>query len=251
MKDNVLGLKNAPIVEAVIDIDCDLPVGSSLEALEMRAKELFQDRYPKSQTLFMQAFQVELNAIGPTGQSTQKSVQAFQFLSEDGAQLVQVRSGGFSFNRLQPYTSFDDYLPEIQRTWKLYQALAAPVLVRKLQLRYINRIYLPVENKTVNLDDYFTVGPRLPDGKNLTLVGFLNQYVAIESKTGHQITTVLTAEEMQGDRLPVIFDNAVSAAVAEDAANWASLESKLLSLRELKNRVFQNTLGEPCLNLFR
>ena len=72
--------------------------------------------------------------------SVRRGIQALQFLHADEKQLVQVRAQGFSFNRLAPYTSLDDYLPEIERTWHLFVGLASPVQIRVVQLRYINRI---------------------------------------------------------------------------------------------------------------
>ena len=79
--------------------------------------------------------------------SIKHGVQALQFLQDDERQLVQVRVQGFSFNRLAPYTSLDDYLPEIKRTWGLYVDLVKPVQVRQIRVRYINRILLPMTER--------------------------------------------------------------------------------------------------------
>ena len=38
----------------------------------------------------------------------------------------------------------DEYLPEIERTWRFFVELASPVQVRRIRLRYINRILLPL-----------------------------------------------------------------------------------------------------------
>jgi len=58
--------------------------------------------------------------------SIRGGVDAFQFLSEDKKQLVQLRRGGFSFNRLIPYISLDDYLGEVSRTWALFVDVVRP-----------------------------------------------------------------------------------------------------------------------------
>jgi uncharacterized protein (TIGR04255 family) len=176
-------LPNPPIVEAVLDVDCDLPPGFDLAALEGVARARFQDRYPKLRPLVMQ--EIALTAGGPPNMSTRLAVQALQFLNEDERQLVQVRANGFSFNRLAPYTSLDDYLPEIERTWRLYVDLVSPVQLRIIRLRYINRILVPMTANTVDLDEFLKIGPRLPDEKRLVLSGFLNQLAAIEKDSGH------------------------------------------------------------------
>lgn len=117
--------------------------------------------------------------------SVRGALAAYQFVQSDGKQLVQVRAQGFSFNRLAPYTGFDDMLAEVERTWHLYVKIASPVQIRVIRLRYINRILLPLVEGRVELDEYLKVGPKLPDEDRLAFSGFLNQHLAIEKGTGH------------------------------------------------------------------
>src|ERR1039458_10125575 len=126
-------LKNPPIVEAVLDVDCDLPPGLDLAALEGPSRTWFRDAYPKFQTQFMQELKLEAAPGAPPNMTTRVAVQSLQFRHEDEKQIVQVRAQGFSFNRLAPYTSLDDYLPEIERTWRLYVSIAAPVQIRTVR----------------------------------------------------------------------------------------------------------------------
>jgi len=123
-------LRNPPIVEAVLDVDCDLPPGFNLAALEGPSRERFSAQYPKFQTQFIQEHRIETKADAAPKTSSRSAVQALQFLHEDAGQLVQVRAQGFSFNRLAPYSSLDDYLPEIERTWRLYVDLVSPVQIQ-------------------------------------------------------------------------------------------------------------------------
>ncbi len=251
MTDSAFTLTNAPIVEAVLDIDCDLPPGQELASLEGRARESFRDTYPKLRTQLFQEHQIEAKLDEPPKMSIRHGVRALQFLQNDEKQIVQIRTQGYSFNRLAPYSSLDDYLPEIERTWRLFIDLALPSQVQAIRLRYINRIFLPLTEGRVQLDDYFRVGPRLPDEKNLTFVGFFNQHTAIENSTGHQVNIVLTAEPPQDGHLPIIFDNSVASLSRGEPDNWAWILERTQSLRLLKNRIFRDTLTESCLNLFR
>lgn len=43
MSEPNLKLPNAPIIEAVIDIDCDMPLGYSITDIETVARDLFRD----------------------------------------------------------------------------------------------------------------------------------------------------------------------------------------------------------------
>lgn len=251
MSEPALKLAKAPIVEAVIDIDCDMPPAFDLAALEGPARDAFLAQYPKFRTQFLEQHRIESKADEPAIHSAKRAIQALQFLHDDEKQLVQVRAQGFSFNRLAPYTSLDNYLSEIHRTWGLFVEIASPVQIRVVRLRYINRILLPFTDGRVELEDYFKVSPRLPDENKLRFAGFLNQHTAVEVDTGHQVNIVLASQPPANEKLSIIFDICVTSAGAAEALDWTWILAEIQSLRGLKNRIFRNTLTETCLNLFQ
>ncbi|MFP4172721.1 MAG: TIGR04255 family protein [Candidatus Hydrogenedentota bacterium] len=244
-------LGNPPIVEAVVDIDCDLPPGVELEGLKEKAQACFRAEYPDFQTRYMFEHEFQKKGEAELRASSRRGVEGYLFRHENRKQLVQVRRQGFSFNRLAPYSTLDDYLPEIERTWRQFVEFAKPVQVRVIRLRYVNRLPLPLTEGTVDLDAYLRVGPRLPDEERLTFSGFLNQHKAVERETGNEVRTVLTSRKPESGALPVIFDITASKAVDMEPDDWAMISSTIQSLRDLKNRVFYHTLTEQCLKLFQ
>jgi uncharacterized protein (TIGR04255 family) len=246
-----LPFPNPPIVEAVFDVDCDLPTGFVLAGLEEPARAQFKDQYPKPRTQFLQEFRMEAKPDATLNTSTRRAVEAFQYLHDDEKQLVQVRAQGFSFNRLAPYSSLDDYLPEIERTWRLYADLVLPVQIRMIRLRYINRIFLPMEGDKLDLDEYLKIGPRLADEESLMLSSFLSQQNTVEKGTGHQVNLVLASQAAGDGKLPLILDITVACPVNSESTDWSNIEAFVKSLRSLKNRVFLNTLSPKCIQLFQ
>jgi uncharacterized protein (TIGR04255 family) len=246
-----LKLAKPPIVEAVVDIDCDMPPATDLAALESRGRDLFSASYPTfhSQLIQEHEFKQEIGAAPEI--SVRQRLHALQFLHDDAHQLVQVRAMGFSFNRLAPYSGLDDYLPEIKRTWALFTTLATPVQIRAVRLRYINRILLPLTNGRVELDEYLKLGPRLPDEERLTFAGFLNQHAVVEAVTGNQANIVLTTQPQLANDLPLIFDIEATSAGNAEPGDWPWIETRIQSLRSLKNHIFRNTLTDKCLKLFQ
>jgi len=198
----------------------------------------------------MQELRIEAAGAAHPRTSTHSALQAFQYLHEDEKQLVQLRPQGFSFNRLAPYTSFDDYLPEIERTWRSYVELAAPVLVRVIRLRYINRILLPLAASSIDLDEFLKIGPKLPY-EGLVLYGFLTQQVAFEKATRHQVNLVLTTQQPVSEKLPVILDISVWSEELLNPRDWPKIGEVIGSLRTLKNRIFFNTLTTKCIKLLQ
>ena len=251
MSQSELNLSNPPIVEAVLDVECDLPPGRILADLEGSAREIFRDHYPKFRTQVLQEHHIEATPGVAPVVSSRHAVQALQFLTDDEKQLVQIRGQGYSFNRLAPYSSLDDYLPEIQRSWGLFVGIVKPVQIRLIRLRYINRIMLPMKGGIVQLDEYFKVAPHLPEEDRFTFIGFLNQHSAVETATGNQVNIVLTAQPPVDEKIPVIFDNTVVAPRPGEPEDWPWILATINELRDLKNLIFREALTESCLDLFQ
>ncbi len=248
---NDLKLNAAPIVEAVLDIDCDMGPKFELATLEEAARDTFRSAYPKFQTQFLEEHQIRQTGGDSAEHLTKRGIQAFMFHSADSKQLVQVRAQGYSFNRLAPYSTLTDYIAEIERTWRQFVKFASPVQIRAVRLRYINRLLLPLVDGRLEFNDYLKVSPQLPDESNLTFVGFLNQHSAVEAKTGNLANIVLTTLPPEDDILPLIFDIGVSHGEPGEIDDWPWICENIMALRGLKNRIFQNTLTESCLKLFQ
>lgn len=251
MGEPELSLSKPPIVEAVLDIECDMPPNYDVAQLENRARDSFRDRYPTMRKQWTQEHTIAAKLGEPPRTSMKQVFHAIQFRTKDEKQLVQLRAQGFSFNRLAPYTSLGDYIPEIERTWKLFVDLASPLQIKVLRLRYINRILLPMGGGTLELDDFLKISPRLPDEEAFIFLGFLNRHSIEEVATGHHANTVLMSQPIEGQNLPLIFDIGVEASGPAEPGDWPWIVGKLRALRSLKNLIFRKTLTERCLNLFQ
>ena len=74
-------LRNPPIVEAVLDLDCDLPAGFNLAALEGSTRKHFADRYPKFRTQVVQELMIEARQDELSSTSTPHGILAFPILA--------------------------------------------------------------------------------------------------------------------------------------------------------------------------
>jgi uncharacterized protein (TIGR04255 family) len=250
MAESQFKLNHPPIVEAVLDFDCDMPPGFNLDALEEIARSTFRAQYPKFQPQFFEQHRFETKQNEPSKHFATRILQAFHFFHTDLKQLVQIRTQGFSFNRLPPYTILDDYLPEIRRTWELFIQIASPVQIRAIRLRCVNRILLPITEGQVELAEYFQVSPKLPDKDKLQFASFLNQHSAIERGTGFHVDIVLASQPPEQAHLPVVLDIAVANSKSTKPDDWDSIFGQIQPLRALQVRLFRNTLTDKCLNLF-
>jgi len=251
MSDSDWPLAAAPIIEAVVDIDCDMPPTADVDALQAAATAVLGDRYPVARRRLFDEHQIVAGPTGPPNVTSRQGIQALQFVSADGKQLVQFRPGGYSFNRLAPYATFDDYRPEIERCWGLFVSTARPVLTRVVRMRYINRFDLPLLEGQVELGDYLKLAPRVADEGRLRLAGFFNQSSQVEPATGNQANVVFATQGGGAEHLGLIFDIEALKEVNVEPSDWATISAALDSLRSLKNLIFRNSLTKKCLNLFR
>ena len=104
MHNNPLHLKNAPIIESILDIDCELAPGFELSSAEAEIRSAIRDHYPKMRHTVLQEHQFLQKAESAPEFTIRQGLQAIQFLADDEKQIVQFRAGGFSFNRLAPYS---------------------------------------------------------------------------------------------------------------------------------------------------
>ena len=251
MSDAASVLARPPIVEAVLDIDCDMPPVVDIEALDSQGKLAFGDRYPVAQRRMLSEHAFVMEPGKPAAVKSREGLQALLYASADTKQLVQLRPEGFSFNRLAPYTTLEDYLPEIERTWRLFVSLTTPLVCRSMRMRYINRIDLPLSDGKVELETYLNFAPRPADAQRLVLAGFFDQQTLLEPATGSQATVVLATQPPADGRLPVIFDITAAKSGDMDPGDWDAISGRIEQLRDLKNLIFKEFLTPECLSLFR
>jgi uncharacterized protein (TIGR04255 family) len=251
MSGTELRLAHAPIIEAVVSINCDLPPQVDFQRLQASAKERLRDFYPRAVRQAIQHYEFRKEGEKPPEMSAQQGSGALMFHTEDGKQIIQFRPEGYSFNRLAPYSSLDTYMSEIERTWKIFREIVQPIQIRHVGLRFINRLPLPTIGGQVDLSEYLKISPQLPDEEAMEFVGFLHQHSAVEVATGNQVNITLVMQPLDGDKLPIILDIDAFRTVTYVPEEWAPVVATIHSLRSLKNRVFERTLTPKCLSLFQ
>lgn len=235
-----------------MDIGVEPAPGFDVASCEARAEEFFAASYPKKQTQFIQSAEFTVNAAGGSHLLTGNGLAGFLFRSADEKQIVQVKAGGFAFNRLAPYDSMDAWLPEAKQRWSEYLQIVRPARIRRVALRYINRLMLPLRaDGNLELSEYLTTGPKLADEARFRLSGFLHQHQIVDADTGFSATILQTLQPLEGGCLPVIFDIEVYRSEARLEPGSDELWTIIQDLRMLKNRIFTMSLTPQCLSLFQ
>jgi uncharacterized protein (TIGR04255 family) len=241
-------LRNAPITEAIVDFRVSLPPDFRPDRLR-EARERLAREYPQVVEPKRYETRFELSSEPPKEPHTRDlGFQGIWLKTEDLKTVAQFRVDGFTFNRLKPYTRWEQILPEALRLWSVYVNLANPQSVTRLALRYINHMSLP--GAGVRLDDYLVNSPRLPPPEPQILSSFATR-LALEYPERRMRANVIQVLEV-GVETPapsLLFDIDVYR-VGDFEINASAIEESLGDLREYKNAIFFGSLTERFLEAF-
>jgi uncharacterized protein (TIGR04255 family) len=239
-------LQHAPVTEAVVDVRVRFSSAPSQSQFDAFGAQI-RTSYPKceSQQLTEVVFNIQ------TGVAQQRiGSNGSLYRSEDGLQVVQAKSEGFSFSRLRPYQSWDATIADARRLWQMYRGVFSPERVIRVSTRFINRLEFP--SKDFDFDHYLTIGPRLPEGAPQTVQAFANTVTipGISDRTlgivRCQFDPAWATEAHVGIVLDLDIIKECDLLAADDDALWDSVDG----LRQVKNVLFFGSLTEKAVEVF-
>jgi len=149
--------KNPPIVEAVCEFQF-IPGQPWDITIPGIIYEKIKDRFPEKK----QQMGIELG-IKPREAQLESKIEMLparmQFLRSDKKALIQVGLDLLVVNHLIPYPRWENFKPIILENFKVYLQVAKPSGIRRIGLRYINKI--DFESSEVELESYFKFYPKL------------------------------------------------------------------------------------------
>ncbi len=242
-------LANAPITEALIDVQVTLHTGFTYLGLKAAFTDVDFGYYLKSpiveKTL---AFQWAPDALPPQTRAESSEV-GLRLHSHDEKYVAQCKVSGFTLSRLSPYETWESLLVETKRLWSVYRDRTTPIRVTRIATRYINNLRLPLVTGA-SYQDYIEKLVDVPNEAPQWVEAFFQRFQLIDATSGARVILTLALEGMLGDGpAPVILDvDAFCIADLEPADDtlWETLER----LRHLKNRSFFGTLTQRAVELY-
>lgn len=242
-------LKNAPITEAMIDIRVKLPKG--FQAREFSGlRERLSEGYPKVNERHVLRGHHEIKDGHPIAHPIEDlGVQGYFFKNSDETNIVQFRIDGFTFNRLKPYTKWEDILKKAQELWPLYYEITTPEAITRLAVRYINHLRIPIPFD--DFSEYLTAPPNIPEELPQAVISFLNRVTIYDSTNdiAANITQSLENIPQSNNFIILILDIDVFKQkdfLLDNQKIWDTFEM----LHEMKNSIFFNSLTEKAVRLF-
>jgi uncharacterized protein (TIGR04255 family) len=238
-------LARAPIAEAVIDFRVLRREGTVADQFISLTSRIGQQYSRASQMQSVQA-QFGIASGTPVG-PTQVHSGAIGWLYQAPGAIAQFRVDGFTFNKLEPYTTWEEVFGEARRLWSIYVQVARPLETSRVAVRYINRLRLPVP---VDLGQYLEAPPVLPPPIPQTIREFLTR-VVVNSRERNLSAILIQALEAQLDpaMIQLLLDIDAFRELAVPPED-PSLTEIFEQLRALKNEIFFASVTERTVEMY-
>lgn len=237
-------LSKAPVVEGLIDIRVEHSPTVTLDSLKSACDELAAD-FPSREELRSVTGQFSFSPEGGPSFSAEAPAPIGLILrSADQQWVAQFRLDGFTLSRLQPYASWENLKTRAVDLWGKYRVVAQPQKIIRVATRFINRIPLPEgESFDKTFTTTFSIAASLPQA----VTGFLLRVVIpFENEQSLAIVTQALPENSQD----CTFD-LDAFAVTPDGLSESCVWTKLEQLRNIKNRLFFESLMQETLERFK
>lgn len=153
--------KHPPITEAVIGITFEQPID---EAEILSVQEKFAANYPQHQTISNLNLKVNVDTVNKnkTTAAVEEEI-GHRRATPDMTQLLVLSSATLIVSQLAPYPGWDEFFGRFARDWKQWNRHMGFRQVKRVGVRYINRVDIPVTGSIVEHEQYLNVFPKVPD----------------------------------------------------------------------------------------
>ncbi len=226
-------LKNAPIVEAVIQFNAPPSVPfQQLELKELLAKE-FAGYKIHDTVQHETGFQS--SADGNLAMHHRSQWDGYRLHSEDGKSICQWKRNSLVFSRLQPYETWPKLLNAAMPLWSAYLKAGDLAIIEGISVRFISQIPLKENEKP---SKYVQKVPPPLIGLGLRADAFFHQDTIPLKGYPYEVRLIRAmqpAAEKTGSKRVLIVDIDVS---TTEAVTFENLNGALNDLRYIKNKVF-------------
>lgn len=159
--------------------------------------------------------------------------------SETEALVVQARLDGFSLSKLSPYSKWADLQGQAKELWAGYVSVTCPVAVKRLAVRYINRIEL---QPGVDFKESILTAPEIAPGVPQGLPEYFMRLVIPHESGATAIVTEASLPPIPDAPPAMLFDIDVFRFTDVPASEFGGIWPILEELRAYKNMIFFNSI---------
>jgi uncharacterized protein (TIGR04255 family) len=232
-------LRHAPITEALIDIQAELPPGVDLLALR-KFYDGLESRLPAIEERVSISATLAVGKAGAEFMSKERKPDGYLMKSETQGLVVQARLNGFTVNKMSPYISWTSLSTVGKEMWDRYIHVASPTKVNRLAVRYTNKIQA---GGARDFKEFMLTTPEIAPGIPQGLPEFQMRLVIPHPSGSTAIVTESSLPPEPGaNNYPILLDIDVFRNTELLATDTDAIWSTLEELRAYKNLIFFKTI---------
>ena len=126
------------------------------------------DKLGKNYPIYQQVDNVSLNLdlslqAGKDHKITQQVAEVHRHSSQDMTELALAMPNSIIVSQLAPYPSWTIFSKRFMRDWKLLKRTLGYREIKRIGVRYINRIDIPITGSVIQHEHFLNVFPHVPD----------------------------------------------------------------------------------------
>lgn len=243
-------LKNAPILEAIVDIQ-----GTPQDPIErdnfLKILKDSQGGLPSEFSVVEEMAERELRIFQEGDPTVSAVVLGYKFSAKGSpTKIIQCRMNGYTFSWLTPYNNWESLIQGAQHGWNAFRTRLPTFRINRLAVRFINQVEIPLP--LTNSNEYLAEIPRplTSPGDMTGLREFAEQMISVDSESSATVGLIRVIQNPQipsATKTRAIIDidvyRKVEAIGADDPQIWHILST----FRDVKNRVFFKCIGESII----
>lgn len=240
---------NASIIEAIIDLKVESSPDVDINSLREIQGEVEFD-YPIHREIVVTTGEFQAGP-NPTATTSSDSV-GHAFSSSDGKLIFQARLDGFSFSQLAPYDTWMTLQSEAHRLWEIYRSIAKPKCIKRVSVRYVNRLDLPVSSSgDLDFKDYLKTVPEISPDLNQGLSNYFMQlHIPQEDLQANLILNEAIFPQERHDVVSVLLDLDLSRLI-ELSSDGDEVWKLLEKFRRRKNKIFEACITDKTREILK
>ncbi len=235
--------KNSPLIEAICEFqfihkeqsDATIP-----GMLYDKIKNEFPMKRQRQDFFSLNDMQPEVNMNDLTALT--------QFYNKAENALVQVGKNILTSNCLKPYPHWEVFKPMILNNLKEYREVSNPTSLRKISLRYINKINVPIKDD-FRTSEYFNFYPHKPEGIKEEMNG-LDATIHIKHNDARDVLILRIATLIPDDKECISFLLQVEFNMLKpEQLPFERTERWLEEAHTIINNTFESSITDNCRKL--
>lgn len=238
-------LRNAPIREAIVDIQGVTPTASASDALLSRLKAAhaaLQSNYPTVE----EVVQREIDIVAPSEPKVNALLLGYMLRSSGKPQkVIQFRTNGYTFSWMAPYQDWGNLIQEAKSGWEIYLRTVPDFAVNRVAVRFINQLTVPFPLRDIDQHLLEIPKPFTTPEEYASLRGFAEQRITLDVPTGATVALTRLLQEPQAGAIQTqaIIDIDVYRGVALNPTEANQIWEIFPAFQGVKNRVFYRCIG--------